>query len=222
MRPPSSIAPSSAARPGYYRWVICGLLFFATTINYIDRQVIGILKPTLVKTFQWQDERVYAAIIFSFQLAYAVGLLVAGRVVDRIGIRRGLALAVVLWSVAAVAHGAAAWFPALQLPTLNLDAATGFSGNIGVRMVDVRTSSDGFQQAAGGSDLKALQAKIDSTGVPRWRPVRRPSSVSTAVQTTWSAPSASAIGATWKRVADDASTIVWPLRRWASANRHTS
>jgi ACS family hexuronate transporter-like MFS transporter len=127
MRPPSSIAPSSAARPGYYRWVICGLLFFATTINYIDRQVIGILKPTLVKTFQWQDERVYAAIIFSFQLAYAIGLLVAGRVVDRIGIRRGLALAVVLWSVAAVAHGAAAWFPALQLPTLNLDAATGFS-----------------------------------------------------------------------------------------------
>jgi ACS family hexuronate transporter-like MFS transporter len=127
MRPPSSIAPSTAARPGYYRWVICGLLFFATTINYIDRQVIGILKPTLVKTYQWQDERVYAAIIFSFQLAYAVGLLVAGRVVDRIGIRRGLALAVVLWSVAAVAHGAATWFPALQLPTLNLDAATGFS-----------------------------------------------------------------------------------------------
>jgi ACS family hexuronate transporter-like MFS transporter len=103
MKPPASLAPSAAVRPGYCRWVVCGLLFFATTINYIDRQVIGILKPTLMKAFQWQDERIYAAIIFSFQFAYAIGLVVAGRVMDRIGIRRGFALAVVLWSFAAVA-----------------------------------------------------------------------------------------------------------------------
>src|SRR6187401_3867979 len=76
-------------RVGHFRWVICALLFFAATVNYIDRQIIGILKPTLVKEFQWQDERIYAAIVFSFQLAYAIGLLLAGRVVDRIGIRRG-------------------------------------------------------------------------------------------------------------------------------------
>ena len=98
-------------RVGYYRWVICALLFFAATVNYIDRQVIGILKPTLMKEFQWGDERIYAAIVFSFQLAYAIGLLLAGRVVDRIGVRRGFSLAVIVWSIAAVAHAAADWLP---------------------------------------------------------------------------------------------------------------
>jgi len=114
-------------RVGYYRWVICALLFFAATINYIDRQVIGILKTTLVQEFGWTDERIYASIVFSFQLAYALGLVLAGRVMDRIGTRRGFALAVVLWSFAAVAHAGADWFPGLKLPTLNLDAATGFT-----------------------------------------------------------------------------------------------
>lgn len=123
---PGSSSPAPA-RVGNYRWVICALLFFAATINYIDRQVIGILKPTLVKEFQWQDERVYAAIVFSFQFAYAIGLLLAGRVMDKIGTRRGFAIAVVLWSIAAVAHACADWFPWLKLPTLNLDATTGFS-----------------------------------------------------------------------------------------------
>jgi len=119
--------PAIRSRASHYRWVICALLFFAATINYIDRQVIGILKPTLVKEFQWQDERVYAAIVFSFQLAYAIGLLLAGRVMDRIGTRIGFTLAVVLWSFAAVGHAVADWFPWLKLPTLNLDAATGLS-----------------------------------------------------------------------------------------------
>jgi ACS family hexuronate transporter-like MFS transporter len=111
----------------HLRWYICALLFFAATINYIDRQVIGILKPTLVGEFGWQDERIYAAIIFSFQLAYAIGLLLAGRVMDKLGTRLGFLLAVVLWSIAAVAHAIADWFPGLQLPTVNLDATTGFS-----------------------------------------------------------------------------------------------
>lgn len=129
---PISSARSSATDPGqprvgYYRWVICALLFFAATINYIDRQVIGILKPTLVQQFQWQDERIYAAIVFSFQLAYAIGLLLAGRVMDKLGTRIGFTLAVLLWSVAAVGHAAADWFPGLKLPTLNLDPTTGFS-----------------------------------------------------------------------------------------------
>src|SRR5512137_2933191 len=105
---------TSSARAGYYRWVICALLFSAATVNYIDRQVIGILKPTLVKEFGWGDERIYAAIVFSFQLAYAIGLALSGRIMDRIGTRRGFALAVILWSIAAIAHAAADWFPGLR------------------------------------------------------------------------------------------------------------
>ncbi len=95
------------ARAGQFRWVICALLFFAATINYIDRQVIGILKPTLVDTFVWKDERIYSSIVFCFQLAYAIGFLFAGRVMDAIGVRRGFAISVTLWSLAAMAHGLA-------------------------------------------------------------------------------------------------------------------
>ena len=70
------------AKAGYYRWFVCGLLFFASVINYIDRQVIGILKPTLQQQFGW-SEFDYGDIVFSFQLAYAIGFLFAGRLMDR-------------------------------------------------------------------------------------------------------------------------------------------
>jgi MFS transporter, ACS family, aldohexuronate transporter len=120
-------AASERVRIGHVRWIVCALLFFATTINYVDRQIIGILKTTLVAQFGWQDERIYAAIVFSFQLAYAIGLLLAGRIMDRLGTRLGLALAVLLWSVAAMAHAVAHWFPWLRIPTINLDATTGLS-----------------------------------------------------------------------------------------------
>ena len=79
-------------RVGSFRWVICGLLFLAATINYVDRQVIGILKPTLQAQFGW-SEIDYADIVFAFQLAYAIGFLFAGRVMDLLGIKRGFALA---------------------------------------------------------------------------------------------------------------------------------
>jgi MFS transporter, ACS family, hexuronate transporter len=120
-------AAAAVSKIKHLRWHICALLFFAATINYIDRQVIGILKPTLVAEFGWQDERIYAAIVFSFQLAYAIGLLLAGRVMDKIGTRLGFTLAVVIWSLAAIGHAIADWFPWMKLPTLNLDATTGFS-----------------------------------------------------------------------------------------------
>ena len=103
------------------------LLLFAAIINYVDRQVIGILKPQLTATFGWNDERIYSSIIFSFQLAYAIGFMAAGRFMDRVGVRRGFALAVTLWSLAAVAHGAAGWVKDLKLPVLNLDASEGFA-----------------------------------------------------------------------------------------------
>ena len=95
-----------AAPVGRYRWVICGLLFLAATINYVDRQVIGILKSTLQPQFGW-SEIDYSDIVFSFQLAYAIGFIFAGRLMDRIGTKRGFALALTVWSVAAVAHAAA-------------------------------------------------------------------------------------------------------------------
>ena len=91
---------------GQYRWVICALLFFATTINYVDRQIIGLLKQTLQGQIGW-NEIDYSNIIFAFQLAYAIGLLFAGRVMDRLGTRRGFSLAVMFWSVAAMAHALA-------------------------------------------------------------------------------------------------------------------
>ncbi|OFW05114.1 MAG: hypothetical protein A3H96_06250 [Acidobacteria bacterium RIFCSPLOWO2_02_FULL_67_36] len=97
------------ARRGHYRWVICALLFFAATINYVDRQVISILKPTLQAEFGW-SEIDYGDIIFTFQLAYACGLLLAGRMMDWLGAKRGFAIAIVVWSIAAMAHAEAAVF----------------------------------------------------------------------------------------------------------------
>ena len=92
-----------SAAGGNYRWVICALLFFATTINYIDRQILGILKPELQSSLGW-DETDFANIVFWFQAAYAAGFLLSGRLVDRIGSRIGLTLSVVAWSVAEMAH----------------------------------------------------------------------------------------------------------------------
>jgi MFS transporter, ACS family, hexuronate transporter len=100
--PPCS-AEKSAGRIGRYRWKICALLFAATTINYIDRQVIGILAPELQKSIGWNEAQ-YGYIVLAFQTAYALGLLVAGGLMDRWGTRRGFSIAVFLWSVAAVAH----------------------------------------------------------------------------------------------------------------------
>lgn len=119
--------PVAPAPIGKYRWLICALLFVATTINYVDRQVIGLLKPTLQGLFTW-SERDYAAIVFTFQLAYAIGLLLAGRVMDKFGTKRGYTLAVILWSVAAVSHAFAHLFPWLRVPTVFLDSTTGLTG----------------------------------------------------------------------------------------------
>jgi ACS family hexuronate transporter-like MFS transporter len=96
------------------------MLFAAAAINYIDRQVIGILKTTLSAEFHF-DESQYAAIVFSFQAAYAVGLLVSGRIIDRIGVRAGFAIAVVVWSIGAIAHAFSDRLPWLQLPSVAID-----------------------------------------------------------------------------------------------------
>lgn len=110
----STIAQQSRERTGtsalatvtHYRWIICALLFFATTINYVDRQVIGLLKQTLQGQIGW-NEIDYSNIVFAFQLAYAIGLLLAGRILDRLGTRQGFSLSVFFWSIAAMAHALA-------------------------------------------------------------------------------------------------------------------
>lgn len=94
---------TSVPRVGRYRWAICALLFFATTINYIDRQVFGILAPEMKKLFSWSDTD-YTDIVFWFEVSYAVGLLTFGRVLDAIGTRIGLAVAMVFWSLASMLH----------------------------------------------------------------------------------------------------------------------
>jgi len=95
-------------RIGRYRWVICAMLFFATTINYIDRQVLGILATdeTFKRTIGWSEAE-YGYVNTAFQAAYALGLLVVGNLMDRFGTRKGFSFAIVFWSVAAMLHAAA-------------------------------------------------------------------------------------------------------------------
>lgn len=98
--------PDQSAPVSLKRWSICALLFFAATINYMDRQVIALLKPVLQGQLGW-TEIGYSNIVFAFQLAYAIGLLVMGQVVDRLGTRKGFSLSVLIWSAAAMAHALA-------------------------------------------------------------------------------------------------------------------
>jgi len=97
---------SVGAKIGRYRWVICGLLFFATTVNYVDRQVLGILSKDLQQAIGWTEVD-YGNIVAAFNAAYAFGLVMAGRLMDRIGTRKGYIAAIVWWSLAAMAHALA-------------------------------------------------------------------------------------------------------------------
>src|SRR6266480_6434594 len=112
--PPSAAASSAtgaivaavSSRMGHLRWSICALLFFATTINYVDRQVIGILSKDLQAAFHW-TEIDYGNIVAAFNAAYALGLLLAGRLIDRFGTKIGYAAALTIWSLAAMSHALA-------------------------------------------------------------------------------------------------------------------
>ena len=88
---------------GKYRWTICALVFFATTVNYIDRQVISLLKSDLTREFNWNDGD-YADIEIAFKIAYALGMVFSGRVIDKVGTKMGYFLATFFWSLAAVGH----------------------------------------------------------------------------------------------------------------------
>lgn len=103
---PPDMGTRSPSKIGYFRWVICALLFFAATINYVDRQVLSILAPDLQRGMDW-SEIDYSNIVFAFQIAYALMFLVSGGVLDRIGTRTGYAVAIVWWSLAAMGHALA-------------------------------------------------------------------------------------------------------------------
>jgi MFS transporter, ACS family, aldohexuronate transporter len=94
---------SPAVAVGNYRWVICALLFFATTINYMDRQILALLKEILDRKIGWSNEE-FGLVNSMFQLAYGVGLLGFGWFVDRFGTKLGYAVSIFLWSVAAASH----------------------------------------------------------------------------------------------------------------------
>jgi len=120
------LAASGSGKVGRHRWLIVGLLFAATAINYVDRQMIGVLKPTLQGELKW-SELDYANVVFWFQTAYAVGYLAFGKIVDRIGARLGYALAFVIWTLAHMAHGLVG--NVLQFSLVRIGLGLGESGN---------------------------------------------------------------------------------------------
>jgi MFS transporter, ACS family, aldohexuronate transporter len=127
---PTSPRDAPVGRIGY-RWTIVALLFFATTINYVDRQVLGILAPTLQRDLHW-SETDYGAVVSWFSLAYGIGLLVMGRVIDRLGSRRGFIFGIVSWSLAAMGHALASTATgfAIARAMLGLGESTNFPGAI--------------------------------------------------------------------------------------------
>ncbi|MBV8816920.1 MAG: MFS transporter, partial [Acidobacteriaceae bacterium] len=115
----------------HFRWYICGLLFFATTVNYVDRQVLGILKPALEHELGWNEAN-YGWIVFAFQAAYALMMPIAGRLIDWLGTRLGYALAVLLWSATSMCHAFAgsAWQFATARFALGIGEAANFPAAI--------------------------------------------------------------------------------------------
>jgi ACS family hexuronate transporter-like MFS transporter len=138
--PPASPLATANAAIGKYRWTICGLVFFATTINYLDRAVISLLKPYLEKAFNWNAGD-YANIEIAFKLAYAVGMVGVGRIIDRLGTKLGYALSTALWSLAAMGH-------ALVSSTMGFGVARAFLGitEAGNFPAAIKTTAEWFPQ----------------------------------------------------------------------------
>jgi MFS transporter, ACS family, hexuronate transporter len=131
-------AAQTSARVGYFRWVICALLLFGVTKNYMDRQLLGVLKTTLQHDFGWNDIQ-YGHLVSYFQLAYAAGMLLVGRLIDRLGTRAGYALAMGFWSLASMAHAAASSFASFAAARF----ALGF-GEAGVFPASIKCVAEWF------------------------------------------------------------------------------
>lgn len=122
--PRDDTAPGTTV--GRYRWVICALLFAATAINYVDRQMIGLLKPNISSEFGW-DENAYADVVFWFQAAYAIGYISFGSIVDRLGARVGYSVAFIIWTLGHTLCGFAG--STLQFAGARFVLGLGESGN---------------------------------------------------------------------------------------------
>lgn len=151
------------SRVGHYRWIICALLFFATTINYVDRQVFSILAPDLQKSFGWTETE-YSNIVMAFQAAYGFGLLAVGRLMDRLGTRAGFSFSIILWSLACMGHAFARTVFGFAFARFALGA--GESGNFPAA---IKTTAEWFPKkerafAAGifnaGSNVGAILAPL--------------------------------------------------------------
>ncbi|SNC66302.1 MFS transporter, ACS family, hexuronate transporter [Hymenobacter gelipurpurascens] len=136
----TSAAPATATGIGKYRWTICSLVFFATTVNYLDRAVISLLKPYLETEFHWNAGD-YANIEIAFKLAYSLGMLGVGRIIDKLGTKMGYALSTFLWSLAAIGH-------ALVSSTLGFSVARAFLGvtEAGNFPAAIKTTAEWFPQ----------------------------------------------------------------------------
>lgn len=132
--------PELDPKAGRRRWVVCGLLFAATAVNYIDRQMIGVLKPTLQQELGWQESD-FATIVFWFQMAYAIGYISFGRIVDVLGARLGYGVAIVIWTVGHMAHGFATGVASFAAARFGL--GVGESGNF---PAGIKAVTDWFPQ----------------------------------------------------------------------------
>jgi len=150
-------------RIGNYRWRICAMLLAATTISYIDRQVLGVLAPFLQEKIGWTELQ-YSGIVTAFQAAYAIGLLCAGAVIDRFGTRIGYAIAIGIWSLAAMSHSLATG--AISFAVARFALGLGEAGNFPAA---IKAVAEWFPQreralAAGifnsGSNIGAIAAPL--------------------------------------------------------------
>ncbi len=132
---------ATTERTTHLRWTVCAMLFCATSINYMDRQVLGILASTLQHSIGWTEAQ-YGYIISGFQVAYALGLVLAGRMVDKLGSRIGYAIIMGLWSAAAMAHALAR--TALGFGIARFFLGLGESGNFPAA---IKTTAEWFPQS---------------------------------------------------------------------------
>ena len=145
------------------RWYICGLLFYATTVNYLDRQVLGLLKPVVSRELGWHEAD-YGWVVFAFQGAYALMMPLVGRIIDRIGTRLSYALAVLVWSVASMSHALAR--TAVQFAAARFLLGVGEAGNFPAAIKTVAAWFPKRERALAtgifnsGSNLGALLAPL--------------------------------------------------------------